>query len=48
MELERAKQILKQEKAEDYTDDEINEILKFLSILARVSIDNLLKSNKDG
>ena len=48
MELEKAKQILKEAKAKQYTDDEIMEILKFLTILAKVSIDNLLKSNKDG
>lgn len=48
MELEKAKQILKEAKAKQYTDDEIQEILKFLTILAKVSIDNLLKNNKDG
>ena len=48
MELEKAKQILKEAKAKQYTDDEIQEMLKFLTVLAKVSIDNLLKSNKDG
>lgn len=48
MELEKAKQILKETKAKQYTDDEIKEILKFLTVLAKISIDNLLKTNKDG
>lgn len=43
MELEKARQILKQVKAKQYTDDEIKEILKFLTILAKVSIDNIIK-----
>lgn len=43
MELEKARQILKQVNAKQYTDDEIKEILKFLNILAKVSIDNILK-----
>ena len=43
MELEKARQILKQVNAKQYTDDEIKEILKFLTILAKVSIDNILK-----
>ena len=30
------------------TDDEIKEILNFLTVLAKISIDNLLKTNKDG
>lgn len=48
MELEKAKQILKEAKAKQYTDEEINEILKFLTILAKVSIDNHLKKIKNG
>lgn len=48
MELEKAKQILKEAKAKQYTDDEIKEILNFLNVLAKISIDNLLKTNKDG
>ena len=48
MEPEKAKQILKEAKAKQHTDDEIKEILKFLTVLAKISIDNLLKTNKDG
>jgi hypothetical protein len=48
MELEKARQILKEAEAKQYTDDEIMEILKFLTVLARISIDNILKNNKNG
>ena len=48
MELEKAKQILKEAKAKQYTDNEIQEMLKFLTVLARISIDNILKNNKNG
>jgi len=48
MELERAKQILNKEKTKQYTHEEVKEILKFLSVLAKISINNLLKSNKYG
>jgi len=47
MEFEKAKQILNCEKEENYTDDEIKQILEFLSVLAKVSIDNLLKRKND-
>ncbi len=47
MELEKAKQILYEAKANEYTDDEIREILKFLSNLATVSINNILKKSKN-
>ena len=48
MELEKAKQILKEAKAKQYTDDEIKEILNFLTVLAKISIDNHLKKIKNG
>ena len=48
MELEKAKQILKEAKAKQYSDDEISELLKFLTILANISIDNLKKTTNDG
>lgn len=47
MEFEKAKQLLNCEKEEKYTDDEIKQILEFLNVLAKVSIDNLLKKIND-
>ena len=38
----------KEEKAKQYSDDEIQEILKLLTVLAKISIDNILKNNKNG
>jgi hypothetical protein len=48
MELEKAKQILKETSTTQLTDDEIKDLLNFVTILANISIDNLLKSSKDG
>jgi hypothetical protein len=48
MELEKAKQILKETSTKQLTDDEIKDLLNFVTILANISIDNLLKSSKDG
>jgi hypothetical protein len=47
MELKKVKQILNEAKAKQYTDYEIEEILKFLTILAKVYINTLVKKNKD-
>jgi hypothetical protein len=47
MELEKAKQILNAQNATQYTDEEILQMVEFLTILANVSINNLLKINKD-
>ena len=47
MELEKAKQILKEAKAKQYTDDEIQEMLKFLNVFKEVMINNLLKEKAD-
>lgn len=47
MELEKAKQILNAQNSKQYTDEEIIQMVEFLTILANVSINNLLKNNKD-
>lgn len=47
MELEKAKQILNAQNAKQFTDEEIIQLVEFLTILADVSINNLLKKNND-
>ena len=47
MEVEKAKQILNAANAKQYTEEEIKEMLKFLTVLAKVSINNLLKKNNN-
>jgi hypothetical protein len=47
MEFEKAKQILNTEKNKKFTDDDVNEILKLLTVLAKVSINNLLKNRNN-
>jgi len=43
MEIQKAKQILNEQKNIEYTDEEIKQILEFLNVLAAVAIDNLLR-----
>ncbi len=47
MELEKAKQILNVQNATQYTDEEILQMVEFLTILASVSINNLLNNKND-
>lgn len=47
MEIEKAKQILNEQKEIEYTDEDIKQLLDFLHVLANISIDNLLKKNTD-
>ncbi len=45
MELEKAKQILNAQNAKQFSDEEIIQMVEFLTILAEVSINNLFKKN---
>ncbi len=47
MEFEKAKQILNKDREKKYTDEEVSEILKLLTVLAEVMIKNLLKEKAD-
>lgn len=47
MELEKAKQILNTQKEEKYSDDEVKETLKLLSVLADVLVNNWLKEKRN-
>jgi hypothetical protein len=47
MEFEKAKQILNTESKKNYTDEEISEILKLLTVFAEVTVKNLLKKRAD-
>ena len=47
MEIEKAKQILNEQKEIEYTDEDIKQLLDFFHVLANISIDNLLKKNTD-
>lgn len=47
MEFEKAKQILNTESEKKYTDQEISEILKLLTIFTEVMISNLLNKKAD-
>ena len=46
MEFERAKEILNQDRENKYTDEEISEILNFLTILAEVAVKNILRESR--
>lgn len=47
MELKKAKQILNKDRDKKFTDEEIIEIMKFIKVLAEVSVKNFLKSMKN-
>ena len=47
MEFEKAKQILNTESEKKYTDEEVSEILKLLTVFAEVTVKNLLKKRAD-
>lgn len=47
MEFERAKEILNQDRENKYTDEEISEILNFLTILAEVAVKNILRESRE-
>ncbi len=47
MEFEKAKQILNKESEKKYTDHEVSEILKLLSVFTEVMINNLLNKKVD-
>ncbi|MEO0038126.1 MAG: hypothetical protein RIQ59_1337 [Bacteroidota bacterium] len=47
MEFEKAKQILNAQNAKQYTDEEIIQMVELLTILASVSINNLLNNKND-
>lgn len=47
MEFEKAKQILNSESEKKYTDEEVSEILKLLTVFAEVTVNNLLKKRAD-
>ena len=47
MELKKAKQILNKDRDKKFTDEEIIEIIKFIDVLANVSVNNLLKSKNN-
>lgn len=47
MEFEKAKQILNKSKVKQYTDEQINETLKLMAILAEVFIKNSLKEKSN-
>jgi hypothetical protein len=47
MEFEKVKQILNTESKNNYTDQEIIEIMQILEVFADVWVNNLLKSTKN-
>ena len=47
MELKKAKEILNTHNENNYSDEEIIQVLKFLNIIASVSINNLFKKMKN-
>lgn len=47
MEFEKAKQILNTESEKKYTDQEVSEILKLLTVFTEVMINNLLNKKAD-
>jgi len=47
MEFEKAKQILNTKSEEHYTDQEVSEILKLLTALTEVTVNNLLNKKAD-
>lgn len=44
MEFKKAKQILNKDREKKLTDEQIIEILKFVGLLAEISVNNFLKS----
>lgn len=44
MELKKAKQILNKNRDKKLTDEQVIEILKFIELLADISVNNFLKS----
>jgi hypothetical protein len=47
MEFERAKEILNQYKGYQYTDEEVSEILKLLTVFADVTVKNILRESRE-
>ena len=47
MEFERAKEILNQDKDYQYTDEEVSEILKLLTVFADVTVKNILRESRE-
>lgn len=47
MEFEKAKQILNTESEKKYTDEEVSEILKLLTVFTEVTVKNLLNKKAD-
>jgi hypothetical protein len=47
MEFEKAKQILNTESEKKYTDEEVSEILKLLTVFTEVTVNNLLNKKAD-
>ena len=47
MEFEKAKQILNKDREKKFTDKEISEILKLLTVLAEVVVKNILKESRE-
>jgi hypothetical protein len=47
MELKKAKQILNKNRDKKLTDEQVIEILKFVELLADISVNNFLKSMKE-
>jgi len=47
LDFKKAKQILNKDRDKKFTDEEIIEIIKFIEVLANVSVNNLLKSKNN-
>lgn len=47
MEFEKAKQILNATKEKKYTDEQVNETIKLLAVLAEVFVNNWLKEKSN-
>ena len=47
MEFKKAREILNQDKENQYTDEEVSEILKFLTILVDVTVEDILKESRE-
>ena len=46
MEFEKAKEILNQDKDYQYTDEEVSEILKLLTVFVDVTVKNILRESR--